>query len=121
MSSWSSVVALSGFEYDGAEEAVKAVPPSPHRAFRSFWASGTGWGEFSYAPIGGGRFTLRVLAGKLRCRTVLITNIGKGAKLRVGDKEYAHSVAASGDLTLFTPEQTIVIAEDEELRIEAGA
>jgi non-lysosomal glucosylceramidase len=118
MSSWSSVVALSGFEYDGAQEAVTAVPRMPHRSFRSFWASGTGWGEFSYAPeIGGARsFTLRVHTGKLRCRMLRVSIIG-AAKIHVGAKEYEYSANSNGNSTLFTPEQTIVLAEGEELRI----
>jgi non-lysosomal glucosylceramidase len=123
MSSWSSVVALSGFQYDGAQETVTAVPRLPHRTFRSFWASGTGWGEFSYAPgtSGGTFFTLRVLAGTLRCRSVNITAIGIRTRMRVGDKEYPHSATSNGTSTLFTAEETIVIAEGEELQIEALA
>ncbi|MDQ1453127.1 MAG: non-lysosomal glucosylceramidase [Acidobacteriaceae bacterium] len=123
MSSWSSVVALSGFDYDGAQEAVTAVPRVSHRAFRSFWASGTGWGEFTYAPgtTGGTFFTLRVLAGKLRCRSVRITAVGSRTRMRVGEKEYSHSAAASDKVTLFTAEETIVIGEGDELRIEARA
>ena len=123
MSSWSSVVALSGFDYDGAQEAVTAVPRMPHRAFRCFWASGTGWGEFSYAPgtSGGTFFTLRVLAGKLRCRSVRITAIGTRTRMRVAEKEYPHRATNSGTATLFTAEETIVIGEGDELKIEVRA
>ena len=121
MASWSSVVALSGFDYDGSREAVIAVPRLPHRTFRSFWASGTGWGEFSYAPgtRGGTFFTLRVLAGNLRCRSVEITAVGIKTRLRVGDREYPHSAMRNGTSTRFTAEETIVIAEGEELKVEA--
>lgn len=123
MASWSSVVALSGFEYDGGNEAVIAVPRLPHRSFRCFWASGTGWGEFTYASgtRGGTFFTLRVLSGELRCRSVRITAVGTKAKMRVGEKEYPHSAAASGAATLFTAEEAIVLATGDELRIEASA
>jgi non-lysosomal glucosylceramidase len=41
MSSWSTIVALSGFLYDGAEAAVVAVPKIPRDNFRCFWATGT--------------------------------------------------------------------------------
>jgi uncharacterized protein (DUF608 family) len=123
MSSWSSVVALSGFEYDGGQEAVTAVPRLPHRAFRSFWASGTGWGEFSYASGRGDGtfFTLSVLSGNLRCRSILVRGVGEGTRLRVGDKEYPHSKTGVGTSMLLKAEQTITIAEGEELRIEARA
>ena len=121
MSSWSSVVALSGFEYDGGQEAIRAVPRLPHRNFRSLWTSGTGWGEFSYAPrnSGGTFFTLRVHTGNLRCRSLTISGLGSGARMRVADREYPNSAKTIGGVTLFTAEHTMVIAEGEELRIEA--
>jgi hypothetical protein len=121
MSSWSSVVALSGFGYDGAQEAVIAIPRLPHRAFRSFWASGTGWGEFSYAPgsRGGTFFTLRVLAGNLRCRSLEITAPNAKTRLRTGNKEYAHSATSTGTSTRFTAQEIIMIAEGQELLLEA--
>jgi uncharacterized protein (DUF608 family) len=121
MASWSSLVALSGFEYDGAQQAVIAVPRLPHRTFRSFWASGTGWGEFSYAPggHGGTLFTLRVLAGNLRCRSIEITATGNQTRLRVGEKEYKHSATRNGTSTRLTAEETFVIAQGQELIIEA--
>jgi len=62
-----------------------------------------------------------VLAGNLRCRTVQVRSVGKNAKLRVGDKEYPHSTMTIGTSMRFTPEQTIVLAEEDELRIEASA
>jgi hypothetical protein len=95
----------------------------PHRAFRGFWASGTGWGEFTYAPGTSGStfFTLRVLAGKLRCRSVRVAAAGVWTRMRVGEREYPHSAAASDHVTLFTAEETIVIGEGDELRIEARA
>jgi non-lysosomal glucosylceramidase len=122
MSSWSSVVALSGFEYDGVQESVIALPRLPHRTFRSFWASGTGWGEFSYVPgkNGGTFFTLRVLAGKLRCQSVRITALGIVKRMHIGDKEYPHTATMNGQSTLLTAHETIVIREGEALEIEAG-
>jgi len=62
-----------------------------------------------------------VLAGKLRCRSILIASVGKTARLRVGGTEYAHTASARGNSMLLTAEQAMVIAEGEELRIEAGA
>jgi non-lysosomal glucosylceramidase len=122
MSSWSSVVALSGFEYDGGSDAVTAVPRLRHRTFRCFWASGTGWGEFSYAPgtQGGTFFSLRVLSGELRCRSVRITAAGTRTKMRVGEKEYPHSATASGTTRLFSAEQMIMLATGDELQIEVA-
>jgi non-lysosomal glucosylceramidase len=123
MSSWSSVVALSGFEYDGGEAAVIAVPRLPHRSFRCFWASGIGWGEFNYAPgtRDGTFFGLRVLSGKLRCRSVRITAAGAKTTMRVGEKVHPHTAKKSGTTMLFVPEEAIALSAGDELRIEASA
>ena len=60
MASWSSVVAISGFRFDGSQSSITAVPRIPHDKFDCFWSTGTGWGTFSYQPIAGGkRFTLQ--------------------------------------------------------------
>ena len=46
MASWTSVVALSGFQYDGNDGSIIAVPRLPHGRFNCFWATATGWGTF---------------------------------------------------------------------------
>ena len=47
MSAWSSVVALSGFHYHGADKAITLTPRIPTSRFASFWSSGAGWGCMS--------------------------------------------------------------------------
>ena len=62
-----------------------------------------------------------MLAGRLRCRSVQITGIGMRTQVRVGDKEYTHTAKANGNSVVLIAEETIVITEGDELRIEAGA
>ena len=50
MSSWSGVLALNGFRYDGPGRRVTALPRLPVSDFRSFWSTATGWGTFAYGP-----------------------------------------------------------------------
>ena len=70
MASWSAIVALSGFSYDGATSAVVAAPLVSHGEFQSFWSTGTGWGTFSLRSRAAGvALTLEVLAGTLACRS----------------------------------------------------
>jgi uncharacterized protein (DUF608 family) len=61
MSSWSGMVALSGFSYRGPEERVLVAPrgPLPHR---SFWSAGPGWGSLQVAA---NRLELGVVEGSL--------------------------------------------------------
>ncbi len=122
MSSWSSVVALSGFLYDGGEAALIAVPRLPHRSFQSFWATGTGWGEFSYAPGTNAEafFTLRILAGELRCRSLEITAPDKPAPttfLRLDDKDAVHTTTRTSERMRLVTNEVLVISEGKALRI----
>lgn len=77
MASWSAIPALSGFRYDGPNEAVVAVPRITERPFRSFWSTATAWGSFSIRSS----FELQVLHGELRCRSVELEASGPAAKV----------------------------------------
>jgi non-lysosomal glucosylceramidase len=123
MASWSSVVALSGFHYDGPQAAVVAVPRVPHRVFQCFWSTGTGWGTFSYSPIAqrGTRVTLKVLAGKLPCRSCEISGAGTVTTVQSNGRAYPHSFKQSGERTTFEMEQSLVIAEGGDINFEIHA
>jgi uncharacterized protein (DUF608 family) len=71
MSAWSAVLALSGFRYHGGTRHVSVQPRLFSPRVRSFWATGTGWGEFELGPVAGA-FGLRVLHGALPCRTIAL-------------------------------------------------
>ena len=62
MSAWSGVLALSGFRYDGGQQAVEIHAPAGHRCF---WATGTGWGTFQVKAAGA---AIRVEHGTLTVR-----------------------------------------------------
>jgi hypothetical protein len=120
MSSWTWVVALSGFHYDGAQAAVVAVPRVPHKEFQCFWSTGTGWGTFSYHSIGanGARLTIKVLSGRLPCMSIEMTGAGDVTSAKRGDQTHAHSVQRRDDRTIFHLQEKIVIAEGSELSLE---
>ena len=120
MASWSSVVALSGFHYDGPQAAVIAVPRVPHRVFKCFWSTATGWGTFSYSPIAqsGTQLTIQVLAGKLSCRSCEITGVGTHTTIRSKGRVYPHTVRQNGGRTTFQMEQALVLTEDSDLQLE---
>jgi len=66
MSSWSTLLAASGFRYHGGEQAVtiKAAP-----GFRCFWSTGTGWGTFRVTAAGA---VLSVDHGTVAVRTATV-------------------------------------------------
>jgi len=123
MASWTSVVALSGFHYDGPRASVVAVPRVPHRVFDCFWSTGTGWGTFSYrpAPTRGTQLTLRVLAGKLPCRSCELTGTGATTSVRNGGRVYPHTVKQSEGRTIFQMEQALMLTEGSDLNLEIHA
>jgi len=44
MSSWSLLLALSGYHYDAVSGLLRIVPREPSDTFRSFFSAGTAWG-----------------------------------------------------------------------------
>jgi non-lysosomal glucosylceramidase len=123
MASWTSVVALSGFHYDGSKASVVVVPRVPHNVFECFWSTGTGWGTFSYRPVGtrGTQVTLRVLAGKLPCGRCEITGTGATTSVRSNGRTYSHTVKRSNGRTIFQMNQALVLAEGIDLTLEVDA
>jgi non-lysosomal glucosylceramidase len=120
MSSWTSVVALSGFHYDGTQASVIAVPPTPHKKFQCFWATGTGWGKFSYNTVGakGGRLRIQVIAGKLPCRSVEMTGTGSVTSAGSNGRAHSHTVQLRDGRTIFRLNEMLALAEGGELNLE---
>jgi hypothetical protein len=65
MSSWSTLLAASGFRYHGGERRV-IINATP--GFRCFWSTATGWGTFHATATG---LFLRVDHGTLAVRTAI--------------------------------------------------
>jgi uncharacterized protein (DUF608 family) len=123
MASWTGVAALSGFAYDGATAQVTAVPRVSHQTFHCFWASGTGWGTFTYNPHTerGTDFKIEVLAGTLPCGSLEISGIGSPATVRGNSQIYTHKQERHGDQTIFRLEDPITLREGDYLQIEMRA
>lgn len=122
MASWSSVVALSGFDYDGQQAAVVAVPRIPHDGFRCFWSTATGWGTFSSQSAGADtRFTLEVLAGNLPCHSCEISGAGTVTSARIGSTSVSHSSEKSGQRTIFRFTDRLAISTGQSLALQVGS
>jgi non-lysosomal glucosylceramidase len=110
MSAWSSVVALSGFEYHAADKAITLTPRLESPNFVSFWSNGTGWGSFSIGHKNGRRSVeLTVVEGALPLKSVHLSRSiipGSTASVVLNDKTYAHQVSRNSKTT------DIVLTED---------
>ena len=119
MSSWSAFMVLSGFVYDGPAAAVVVAPPIPHARFICFWATGTGWGTFSYqSESTGSRFDLRVLSGNLRCRSFELALSGEKASVRYNGGVLPNQAENNGKHLLIRLEQNLNLSASSELQIE---
>ncbi len=122
MSAWSVVLALSGFRYDGTRAALSALPKINAGNFRSFWSNATAWGTFSCARNNNGAsFRLRVLAGKLECRSCEIRGGAGSTAASVNGKELTHHVTRNGGNAVFGFTAPLAVEEGGELRLEIRA
>jgi uncharacterized protein (DUF608 family) len=119
MSSWSGVLAFSGFHYRGAEQAVIVLPRSSG-AFSSFWSAGTGWGTFTRNPGPPTRLSLNVLGGNLACRSVeLAVRAAASTSASLRGKRIAHQLRKNGDRAIFAFAEPVSLAEGDTLVLEA--
>jgi hypothetical protein len=122
MSSWSTVVALSGFVYDGAKDAVVATPRVLHDRFNCFWATGTGWGTFAYRRKGSGTlFNLEVIEGSLRCRSFEIAAAGTAADVRRGGNAFHANTEQRGERLLVSFSEPFILVPGSDMQIEVRA
>jgi non-lysosomal glucosylceramidase len=118
MSSWSTVVALSGFLYDGPAAAVVAIPKMPREDFKCFWATGTGWGTFSLRRQAGRTvFAIKVLKGTLACRSCEIAAAGTAASVESLGRLIDNEVERRGERMVVTLGETLRMAANDEMRI----
>ncbi|MDE3165476.1 MAG: hypothetical protein KGN36_06705 [Acidobacteriota bacterium] len=81
MSSWSGLLALSGFRYHGGDQAVEIAAPAGHRCF---WATATGWGTFQVSAAGA---TIHLDHGTLAVKSCTVNGrkSSPGRTLREGE------------------------------------
>jgi uncharacterized protein (DUF608 family) len=121
MASWTAVLALSGFRYQGAERSVSIQPRINPEKFFSFWSVGKGWGTFSQTiQPGETRISLAVAHGELACRSMTLTgkagaNVTSSATL--GTTSLPHELRRSGTEVSFVFAKEFVLKEAEQLTL----
>jgi len=71
LSSWSLLLALSGYQYSAPEARIGFAPRINAEDFRGFFSTGTAWGSYEQSRTSDGQeCRLRVLHGTLRLRTI---------------------------------------------------
>ncbi|HWF67149.1 MAG TPA: GH116 family glycosyl-hydrolase [Acidobacteriaceae bacterium] len=122
MASWSGVVGISGFDFDGSRAAVVAVPRIPHDTFRCFWSTGSGWGIFSYARAGRGtKFMLQVLAGRLACQSCEISGSGQSTAAQSNGTRQPHAIETVAGRTIFRFNHPLTLTAGSALELQVQA
>lgn len=122
MSSWSTMLAMSGFRYDGPNQAVSIVPPARSDVFVSLWATGTGWGRYSLRKRGDGeRLILHVLGGELHCRSCEFIATGSTATVSSGSRLIQCQTNRKNDRAIVRLPEVVRVDEGDELEIEVHA
>jgi hypothetical protein len=111
MASWSAILVLSGFAYDGARRRVAARPKSKAPRFQCFWSAASGWGSFTRTPR---QFSLTVTHGALACAELeLDAPVRLAGRVTVKGTELVPAkVSQEGEV--------VRIAFDKEVTIRAG-
>ncbi|HWD19326.1 MAG TPA: GH116 family glycosyl-hydrolase [Verrucomicrobiae bacterium] len=112
MSSWSLLLAASGFHCDGPRGAWRFAPRLLDDEFKSFFCGPEGWGSFAQNARGA---TIRVVAGRMRLQTLeLNLPLGGGTTVTVAGRPQTVT-AAQGALHFGAA--PVILAEGEEMRI----
>jgi hypothetical protein len=122
MSSWSTVVMLSGFHYAGDSAAITVMPRLQNRVFRSFWSTARGWGTFLLERHEkAATLQIHVISGELVCEECIVSEPGTQASARFGTKTYALQVEQGSKMIRLRFPETLTITEGMRIEIEVKA
>jgi len=97
MASWSVLLALSGFEYDGVTNSMKFNPQISQKKFFTFWSTGNAWGSFE---IKNNEADLKVEYGSLSLKELSIhRNIDPKIRMK-GVSIHGNKITFKKELTL---------------------
>lgn len=121
MSSWSLLLALAGFHYDGPSGILR-FSPRPGEDFRSFFSASEGWGSLAQSTRDTTRrVTISVKWGKLVLKTLLLGPSGTGASQVAaaigGQPQPVEFSMEAGALNINVSHAPIVLQENQELEI----
>lgn len=118
MSSWSLLLALSGFEYDGPKQSLKFTPRHSPAQFKSFFCGPSGWGSLRQTRKAGTQVNqIAVAHGSFTLRRVTVTAEGAAKSIEVqvgGQRLQASAGPAEGGIEI-TLAQSATLKAGEEL------
>ena len=125
MSSWSLLLALSGYHYSAPDGRIDFAPKVNANDFRCFYSTGSGWGTFSQ-KISGPSLEAEIGAdyGSLELRQIGLAlpdgNEASSVQVEAAGQSVDASVERDGDNAVVTLAQTARIEADSTLKITVG-
>jgi uncharacterized protein (DUF608 family) len=123
MSSWSMLLALSGWEYDGPKAKVKFTPRHTPNLFKSFFSSPEGWGGlFQSRQVETQRNEIQLVEGRLNVSEITLNCSSTPKKVqaeKAGQSVDSRFIVRDGYVvvTLDTP---VILGAGESLEIRWG-
>ena len=122
MSSWSLLLALSGWEYDGIAHSLRFTPRITPDDFKSFWSGSEGWGSLRQVRKGQAQTNeITIVEGKLTVEKLQLepTAEQKQCKISVGNRVIsAPAPTGTGGILTLRPDRPVTLQAGETLRIE---
>ncbi len=116
MSSWSLVLALSGYQYSAPEQRIAFAPRVNTDKFSCAWTTGSGWGRYAQRSTATGMTaTLSIAYGEITLRQIdLGTTVKGSAKVRLG------ATTGQPDATVTTTRAGTQVLFDSPMTLRAG-
>jgi len=120
MSSWSLLLAASGYEYDGPAKALRFAPHLTPDNFKAFFCGPEGWGSLRQSRDGGTQKNeIAVVEGQLAVAQLRLVPAGRAGKVTVvlGGAAVPAAFQAAADGVLITPATPLVVKAGETLAV----
>ena len=123
MSSWSLLLALSGWEYDGPRQALRFTPRHTPESFKGFFAGPDGWGSLRQTREGAGqRNELSVREGRLAVAeiTLAANTAPRRVKVECGSKTVPSAFSFNAGPVVIALQRPAMILAGQTLVVRLG-
>lgn len=124
MSAWSSLLALSGFHYDGSRQSLRLFPKMPSNIFRCFWSTAKGWGTFERRQSGSGsaHLLIKVESGELQLQSCEWQGPRGNMEARLDGQALAHNAEWNAvRSSVFRFASPLSVTANQSLTLKIGA
>ncbi len=123
MSSWSLLLALSGWEYDGPRQALCIMPRHTPENFKGFFTGPEGWGSLRQSRDGTAqRNEISVQEGRLAVTQITLspTAAPKQVKVECGGKTIRATFSVNGGAVVVSLSRPIMVEAGQALVVQLG-